>query len=261
MSFRKRFGYAACPAVLLALIFPALSCAQQALPPAQTTQDAAQDQVQPTQQSSTQQRADVLKEAQRRLEQRRRQRMAQVVQQTYNNKYEIYFGGGYIRFRPGQTLQHNQEAAWNTGVTEYLRGNLGVTADFRGYYGSAFTNVHANGVNQGYDPSISQYTFMAGPQYRFYRGEHWGWTAQVLAGAGHGNFTTNLGINLPANLVGVYSNSTALNVDIGASVDYNLSPGLAIRLTPNYLFSNYGGDVQNNKAWQIDLVYRLGKKK
>lgn len=256
MSFRKRFGYRACPAVFLALIFPAFSGAQQQLP----AQDAAPNQVQPTQQSSTQQRADVLKEAQRRLNQRRKQRIAQVVQETYSNKYELYFGGGYLRFRPGQTLQHNQEAAWNTGVTDYLRGNLGITADFRGYYGSAFTNLHPNGVNQGYEPSISQYTLLAGPQYRFYRGEHWGWTAQVLAGVGRGNFSTNLN-GLPASLVGLYNDGTALNVDVGASVDYNLSPGLAIRLTPNYLVSTYGSSYQGNKGWQIDLVYRLGKKK
>jgi len=63
-----------------------------------------------------------------------------------------------------------------------------------------------------------------------------------------------------------------LNISPGVSVDYNLGPALALRLTPNALFTDYGsstltsnGTVQNNgSSFQrnlgvnIGIVYRLG---
>jgi hypothetical protein len=250
MWFRKYFGYAACPVLALALISPAVSHAQQQLPQSNT-----QEQYEQFSKQSTQERAQVLQEAQRRLEARRRQRIRQIIAQTYNYKYEIFAGGGYLRFRPGPTLQHNQESEWNLGLTDYLgSSNWGITGEIRGYYGTAYTNSHP--INQAYEPSISQYVYLGGPTYRFFRGQHWGWTAQVLGGVGQGKFSVNTN-GLPPQLVGLYKDETAPYVDAGASVDYNVSPGLAIRLTPEYLLSTYGGQLQGNKGWQIDIVYRM----
>ncbi len=254
MWFRKYFGYAACPVLAMALVFPAVSQAQQQLP-----QSSSQQQYEQFQKQNTQQRAQVLLEAQRRLEARRQQRTRQIIAQTYNYKYEIFGGGGYLRFRPGPTLQHNQEAEWNLGLTDYLgSSSWGITGELRGYYGTAFTNTHP--INQAYEPSITQYVYLGGPTYRFFRGQHWGWTAQVLGGVGQGKFSVNTN-GLPPQLVGLYKDEMAPYLDIGASVDYNLSPGLAIRLTPEYLLSTYGSQLQGNKGWQIDLVYRMHHRK
>lgn len=254
MWFRKYFGYVACPVLALGLVFPSVSHAQQQLP-----QSNSQEQYQQFSRQSTQERAQVLLEAQKRLEARRRQRTLQIIAHTYNYKYEVFGGGGYLRFRPGPTLQHNQEAEWNLGLTDYLgSSNWGITGEIRGYYGVAFTNTHP--INQAYHPSITQYVYLGGPTYRFFRGQHWGWTAQVLGGVGQGKFSVNTN-GLPPQLVGLYKDETAPYVDFGASVDYNLSPGFAIRLTPEYLLSTYGGQLQGNKGWQIDLVYRLHHRK
>ena len=206
-------------------------------------------------QSSSQERAKVLRDAQARVEMRRRQRQQLIIQDTYSHKYEVYAGGGYLRFRPGSSLQHINEAAWNLGVTEWIRPKLGITGDFRGYYGTAFTGV--NNV-QVFKPSISQYTFMAGPQYRFYEGQHWGWSAQVLAGAGHGNFNTGTG-GFPTSIVGLWPDGTSVNLSVGAAVDYNVGPGLAIRLMPNYLLSDYGSTIQHNRGFTTGIVYRWGR--
>jgi hypothetical protein len=111
---------------------------------------------------------------------------------------------------------------------------------------------------QVFAPSISQYTFMAGPTYRFFEGQHWGWNAYVLAGVGHGNFGTGTG-GLPPELIGLYKDQNALNITPGASVDYNLGPGLAIRLSSTYLMSRYGGDTQNNLGFTSGIVYRFGR--
>lgn len=255
MHFRKCSGYAAYPLFALLLFFA--PSALRAQDPAQQQQQPAQSTQQQEQQPSTQQqRAQVLREAQQRVNARRRQRIKQIIQDTYSHKYEAEFGGGFLRFRPGNDLQHVSEAAWTADITDYFRGNLGVTVDARGYYGTAFTPQNQF---RTYQPGISQYVFMAGPRYRFYRGQHWGWTAQVEGGVGHGNFGTGTN-GLPPQLIGLYQDSTVLNVSAGASVDYNLSPALAIRITPNYLITNYGSTMQYNAGGTMGIVYRFGRK-
>jgi hypothetical protein len=252
MHFRKCPGYGVYPLMAVFLFL-----ASSAVRAQNTTQQPDSTQSQPDQpQSTTQERAQVLREAQQRVNARRKQRIRQIIQDTYSHKYDLYFGGDTLRFRPGNNLQRLNEEGWNIGVVDYLRGNLGVAADFRGYYGTAYTGTNPYSV---FSPSISQYTFLAGPQYRFFEGQHWGWTAQVLAGAGHGNFGTGTN-GLPPQLVGLYTDSTVLNVSAGASVDYNLGPALAIRLTGNELITNYGSTIQENLGGNLGVVYRFGRK-
>ena len=205
---------------------------------------------------TVQQRAQVLREAQTRVMARRRIREQQVEQDTYSHKYEFYAGAGYLRFRPGHYLQHNTNVAWNAGLTDWVRPKLGVTVDFRGYYGTAITNSFDFQV---FKPSISQYTFMAGPQYRFFQGLHWAWNAQVLAGVSHSNFGTGTRA-FPADLVGLYPDSNSLAISVGTAVDYNLSPALAVRLMPNYLLTHFGGDIQHNLGYTAGVVYRFGRR-
>jgi hypothetical protein len=231
--------------------------AQTAAPQQNSTaaRDAQEIATPQPEQQNTQQRAKVLRDAQERVMARRHLRERQVIQDTYTHKYEVYGGGGYLRFRPGHNLQHNTNAAWNGGFTDWFRGKLGATVDFRGYYGTAITNDFDLQV---FKPAISQYTFMAGPQYRFFEGLHWGWSAQVLAGIAHSNFGTGTG-GIPATLVGLYPDGNKLALSVGTAVDYNLSPALAVRLMPDYLMTNYGSDVQENLGFTAGIVYRFGR--
>ncbi len=237
------------------------SSSQQQQPPAtqQTTPQTPPTtmQEQPSK-NEQQQRALILREAQARVNARRQERIRQIIKDTYSHQYEVYFGGDYLRFLPGASLQHMNETGWNAGLVDYLHGKFGVAADFRGYYGTAYTGLHLNGVNEAYSPSISQYTFLAGPQYRLFEGQHWGWAAQVLAGAGHGNFATGTG-GLGSAPVGLWNDGTVLNVSAGVSVDYNLSPALALHLAPNALFTDYGSTFQHNLGFNIGVLYRFGR--
>ncbi len=196
-----------------------------------------------------------MREAQSRINARREARKQQIIKETYGVKFEAYFGGGYLRFHPGQERQRNNEGAWNIGLTDYIRPKLGITADFRGYYGTAYIGNNPYGI---FKPSISQYTFLFGPQYRLYMKPKWALSVQALAGVGQGNFSTGTG-GLPSSYLGLYPNGPSFNLSLTAPFDYNLSPGLAIRVTPLYLMSTYGGDVQNNLGFNAGVVYRWGK--
>ncbi len=257
MQHRFRPGYLVYPAFLLILT---LASGLRAQTPAGQQPPAAQppaDQPPITElpQQTPQERARILREAQARVQTRRRLRQQQVIQDTYTHKYEVYGGGGYLRFRPGPNLQHLNEEAWNIGVTEWIRPKLGITGDFRGYYGVANT---INNPFVVYRPSISEYTFMAGPQYRFHQSQHWAGSAQVLAGVGHGNFSTGTG-GFPATDVGLFPDGNVFNVSVGAAFDYNLSPALAVRLMPNYLLTDYGSTLEHNLGFTTGLLYRWGR--
>jgi hypothetical protein len=259
MHRSHRLGYLAYPLLCFLLLAASQLRAQDATPPAQQTAPPSDvpPQAAPVQDQSPEQRAKVLREAQARVRARRQRRTAQVVQDTYSHKFELYFGGGYLRFRPGHSLQHATEGGWNVGVTDYFGPRLGVTADFRGYYGTAYTG---NNLIAIHNPSISQYTFLAGPQYRIVKGPRLAVSAQVLGGAGHGNFDTGIG-GFPASLIGLYPNATVFNVSAGVPIDYNLGPGLAIRVTPTYLLTDYGSELQHNKGFTMGIVYRFGRQK
>jgi hypothetical protein len=201
-------------------------------------------------------RARVIRDAQARVNARRQARIAQIIRETYGYKFEGYFGGGYLRFRPGDSLQKNNEAGWNIGVTDFIKPNLGVTVDVRGYYGEAYIGNNPYGI---FLPSISQYSFLFGPQYRVYTKPKLAVSLQGLAGFGHGNFDTGTG-GLPASYLGLYGNGTAFSFSLGAPVDYNLSPSLAFRVTPTYLFTTYGSSTQNNLGFNAGVVYRWGRR-
>ena len=251
MQQSKRFGCHVYPLLfLIVFAIPGLKAqdaSSSATPPQAQTQ---------TEENPQQNQVRLAQEAQARIRARREQRKQRVIQDTYSHKFEIYGGGGYTRFRPGDSLQHINESAWNGGFTDYFRGRLGITGDLRGYYGTAFITPNQFNI---FKPSISQYTFMAGPQYRIVRMEHWAVGVQGLVGASKGNFNAN-GAALPGELVGLWPSGTSFSAAIGVPVDYNLGPGLAVRLQPGYWLSTFGSTTQvKNLGFNIGIVYRLGR--
>jgi hypothetical protein len=272
MHSRKSLGYTLYPLLAVFLCVSFTLRAQNTTPPTQNqTQNPPESQSpsqaspaivppessQPAlQETSPEQRAQVLREAQARVNARRKIRIRQIIADTYSHKYELTFGGAVLRFNPGKDLQRMNEAGWQIAISDFRYGNLGLTADFRGYYGTSYVGPNPYSV---YNPSISQYTFMGGPTYRFFRGQHWTWTAQGLAGAGHGNFGTGTH-GLPPQLIGLFTDSTVLNVDVGASADYNLGPGLAIRFNANDLFTDYNSTFKENRGAGLGVVYRFGRR-
>ncbi|MGC2400405.1 MAG: hypothetical protein WA510_11500 [Acidobacteriaceae bacterium] len=263
MQHSKRFGCHVYPLLfLIGLAVPGLTAqnsTSDSQVPAQTQQPAESQPPAPSQaqpENPQQNQVRLAQEAQARIRARRLQRTERVIQDTYSHKFEIYGGGGYTRFRPGSSLQHNNESAWNGGFTDYRWGRLGLTADLRGYYGTAF--AYPNPYNL-FKPSISQYTFMGGPQYRIIRREHWAISAQALIGGARGNFNAN-SANLPGTYIGMWSNGTTFSAAIGVPIDYNIAPGLAFRIQPGYWLTTFGSTTQvKNLGFTSGLVFRFGR--
>jgi hypothetical protein len=205
---------------------------------------------------------------QARLKARREQRRAAAIHDVYSHLYEAYFGSGYLRFFPGPGaqqsglpltgLQRMNEYAWNVGVTRYFNEKLGVTVDGRGWYGSAYVGNNPNTSGGTNKPAISQYSAMAGPTYRFLIKPKYSVSGRVLAGGAWGNFSGDLGPNTPAQL-GLYPDGASVAISASVPVEYNFSPAIGLRLAPEYLLTNFGSTIQNNRGFTGGVVIRWGR--
>lgn len=193
----------------------------------------------------------------RRLMSKQR-REAQLVTDTYTHRWEIYVGGQYMRFRPGPSLHNSGMGGWTLGVTRNFTPRFGITADARGYYGSnSLGPVNGGGYNV-YNASFSVFPFTIGPQYRFYGSSKWSISAAAQVGAIYGYFDANTN-GIPAQLVGFYPAGIKGAAIVSANIDYNVSPTLAVRLAPNMMLNNFGGEINHNQGFLAGLVYRFGR--
>jgi hypothetical protein len=202
-----------------------------------------------------QERVRLAREAQERVRARRAARTEATIKDTYSHRYDIYFGYTYLRIRPGHFLQHANEYGWNAGITRYFNPKLGVTADLRGYYKSVYVGNNPYALFQ---PFISNYSVMVGPQYSLRQRKNYAVSGVVLAGVTRNLFYGN-SAGFPGTLVGLYPNATRFTAAAAVPVDINLGPGLAFRISPTYDLTTWGGDIQHNLGFTLGLNYRFGR--
>jgi hypothetical protein len=253
MHRSQRFGCLVYPLLLFVSFAASRLFAQDSTSAPQPSQPQSQQQPENPQQNQV----HLAQEAQARIQALRKARVARTIEDTYSHKYEVYGGGGYQRFRPGQHLQSINEYVWNSGFTAYVWPRIGLTGELRGNYGDAYTGQNIYAI---FKPSISQYLAMAGPQYRIVRLEHVGVGAQVLVGVAKGIFNGN-SAGFPGTLLGMWPNGSGVTVSAGIPIDFNLGPGLAVRLTPDDIVTTFGSATQvKNLGFTSGIVYRFGRR-
>jgi hypothetical protein len=209
--------------------------------------------------------AQVRRSTRRESNANRKARIERTIEETYSHRYELFGGGGYLRFRSGEYLQKNNEITWATSGSYFLNPKLGITGDIRGAYGNAKVG---NTIYNVANPLITEYTFMGGPSYRFYAKQKFAITGNVLGGYSLGNFDGG-SKGIPATNLGMWATSNRPVISAGVSLDYNLYQNLAFRVTPTYVGTffrgvNLGtgqsnGSIQNNLGFNAGIVYRFGK--
>lgn len=186
----------------------------------------------------------------------REARIARTIEETYSHQWEIFGGGGYLRFRSGDNTKKNNEVTWEVGADRYLNPKLAIVGDVRGSFG----NAHAV-INNGYPnitrPQINEYMFLGGASYRFYRQQRFAASVEGLGGASWGNFSGG-SKGIPSTLLGIWPDGWKPAFSFGLAGDYNFYPNLAIRVKPTYMGTTFGGSVQNNVGFNIGLLYRFG---
>jgi hypothetical protein len=201
----------------------------------------------------------------------RKSRIERTIAETYNHRFEVAGGGGYLRFQSGSALQKNNEVTFFMTGTYFLNTKLGIIADVRGAYGNAKIGnpVTPTSPNLGYNPKISEYPFMGGVAYRLYAKEKFAASVTAEGGAAIGKFDGDAK-GFQSKDIGVWQSATKPVFSVGANFDYNLYPNLALRVSPTYVGTFFRmdpadtlhgppGTIQNNFGVNVGLVYRFGK--
>lgn len=192
---------------------------------------------------------------QARIRARREQRRKQEIHDTYAHLYEVFAGGGYLRFTPGPNLQRATLYSWDAAVTRYYGERLGITVDGRGYYGTAYVGLNSASITR---PAISQYDVMAGPTYRFRLRPKYSLAARAMGGVAMGNFSGDTSGFSPSSL-GLYSDGDTYVLSGAIIGEVNISPGLSLRLAGEDLATGFGSSLHNGFGFQYGFVYRFGK--
>jgi hypothetical protein len=204
------------------------------------------------------------KRARRETNASRQARIARTIENTYFHKYEVFGGGGFLRFRSGEFTQKNNEVSWAASGNYFLSPALSIAGDARGSFGNAKPLRGQNFNIQAPNPQINEYTFMGGLNYRFYRKEKVAISAEGLGGVSWGIFSGGAK-GLSGTTVGLWDDGFRPAFSAGVHLDYNFYPNLAARVTPTYVATMFtspsGGNIQNNFGVNAGIVYRFGRQK
>jgi hypothetical protein len=243
-----------CLALLLALAPSATS--------AILAQSSSSNPQTPTTQSQTESQDQLPGEAsvQARIRMRREQRRAQAIHDTYDHLYEAYAGMGYLRFSPGASLQRTTFYGWDTGLTRYKSERFGWNLDARGYYGIAYTGLVPGVTNANNTrPKISMYNVMFGPTYRFYMQPKYSISGRVLGGVALSDFSGDTN-GFGSKAFGIWPDATTYVVAGSIVGQYNVSPGVSLRVAGEDVATGFGSTLQNSFGFTSGFVYRFGKR-
>jgi len=180
----------------------------------------------------------------------------------YDNRWEVYGGVAYSHFNAGpQLVQGANLGGFNVEGARWFTTRWAAAASVRGYFGTSGAQPNPYGIR---GPFVSEYLFMAGPEYRGPSNEHISTTIHALFGGGYGGFESALydqnGNKVPPSAIGFFSNQVAFASALGGSIDLNRSSRLAFRVAPEAILNDYGGaGIKGQFGISVGLVYRLGR--
>jgi hypothetical protein len=152
-------------------------------------------------------------------------------------KAEVFGGYQWTSMDFGAGNDRQNFNGWNAALTGYMNNNFGITADFSGSYKSE------SGV------SVKSYTYMFGPTLRAPMDNATPFVHALFGGVHESASASGLG--------GLGSDSSFAYA-IGGGFDYNMSPGVAIRVAQfDFLGTRFGGETQKNFRYSGGIVFKF----
>ncbi|HLI76885.1 MAG TPA: hypothetical protein VKV02_08060 [Acidobacteriaceae bacterium] len=194
------------------------------------------------------------------------QAIAPVRVTTYDDKFEIFGGLSLMNGQAGQDLpkRYNMGGGEIMG-TYWLGSHLGVAADYRIEAGT--TDLIPTPQLANTRALVIQNIISGGVNYRGPKNRYAAVDYHALVGITHGQFDHSikndaaLPANTPPSTFGLYNNSTSPWGAIGGSIDFNTTPKLAVRLSPDLIFEHFGTETREFFSLGGGVVYRFGKRK
>lgn len=176
----------------------------------------------------------------------------------YSQRWDFFGGAMYSHFNPSASrLVHAINLlGWQGSATAWMRPSWGIEASVRGLSGNM--SIPANTYGVPTNPSMSEYLFLFGPSFRFYRTPKLTLGMHYLLGAAYGDFSSDFPQGVQPQQVAIYNDKLTMGLAIGGVADYNVSPRWAVRFVADWQPTHYGFEWQNEFAGSAGLVYKFG---
>jgi hypothetical protein len=159
----------------------------------------------------------------------------------YDNRFDLSLGAAYGHIHAGPVaLQGANLGGLDLSASYWFSKRWAVEGSGRSYLGtSGAASVGGKNVGQNNvrGPFVSQYLFVAGPEWLGPHNKHGDIMLHVLAGGAH--FNSHVWPLTPPD-VGFYDNQLAPAAVFGGHIDLNRTPRWVFRITPDALFTRYG---------------------
>jgi hypothetical protein len=177
-----------------------------------------------------------------------------------NNSADVFGGYSYAKADPESTLPRENMNGWIGSAAGYATHWFGAAFEVAGQFGHIPAPSSASGA-----PSLSfkEYSYMAGPQFRFVNQKRVQADFRLLLGGVFGQVnlasnTTQAQINqLGAAGYGGF-NQTKFAALFAIPVDVSVNRLLAIRVEPGIYLTNFNQSGQGNFRLSVGPVFRFG---
>ena len=182
----------------------------------------------------------------------------------YDNRYDLSLGMAYDHMKAGaNVLQGANLGGLDLSGSYWFSKHWAVEGSGRGYLGSSGAGTASPSVVHG--PFVSQYLFVAGPEWLGPHNKHGALIAHALFGGSY--FDAHLG-NVPPATENFYYNQVAPAAIIGGHMDLNRSAHWVFRITPDAVMTHYSmpstpaySQYDVNFAISVGVEYKLNKKR
>jgi len=176
-----------------------------------------------------------------------------------NNTAELYGGFGFSIANPETTIARQNMDGWVGSATGYPREWFGVGVEISGQFGSIPPPSGVSSPNL----SFKEYSYMAGPQFRFLDTKRVQSSFRLLVGGvfGQVNLSTNA---TPAQISQLGAagylgfNQTKFAALFALPVDVSVTKLIAIRVEPGLYLTNFNQSGQGNFRISVGPVFRFG---
>lgn len=193
------------------------------------------------------------------------QALAPVKVATYDERFELFTGLSLMNGQAGQNLPKRYNLGGGEVMGTYWLGRrLGVAADYR--FEAGDTDLIPTPQLPNTRAAVYQNILSGGVNYRGPKNRYAAIDFHALVGADHGQYDhsikndADLPPNTPPTAFGLYDNSTTPWGAIGGSIDFNVKPRLAVRLSPDMIFEHFGTETREFFSLGGGVVWRFGKR-
>ena len=182
----------------------------------------------------------------------------------YNNRYDLSLGMAYDHMKAGaNVLQGSNLGGLDLSGSYWFSKHFALEGSGRAYMASSGAGRAGNNVVHG--PFVSQYLFVAGPEWLGPHNKHGALIAHAMFGRAY--FDAHLGSVSPQT-ENFYYNQVASAAIIGGHMDLNRSAHWVFRITPDAVLTRYSTNyapliTQNdvNFAISVGVEYKFNKKR